>query len=250
MPKFEEKKLGKEKRWVMCNGNLGERGGYRAVAVNHYGEYNVVNHVHRHGANTRICTFQVVQDNDYVIIHNFNDELLSVMEFDGGELTEVRPADRRRIMSLLSLGIIDWLEDQSGTPNTLPPGYGWNGERTGSEITKYERVERFLKHTPADIRREILELVIETPGNNMPTSWRMRAKQELPKELELGYDYILFFKRQRDCVVIRGGFKIGYRIPQGVDRIMQISFDRSKHQVSWSLFAKSQQDRVYDRIYR
>ena len=250
MIKFEEKKLGKERRWVMCNGNLGERGGYRAVAVNYYGEYNAVNHVHRRGANTRICTFQLVQDNDFIIFHNHNDELLNIKQFLDGELFNAHPSDHKRIMAGLSLHIIDWVEDQSGTPNTLPAGCGWDGERTGSEITKYERVERFLKHVPTELRREILGFVIETPGNSMPTSWRMRAKQELPKELARGYDYVVFFGRQRDCVVIRDGFKLGYKLPQGAERIIQIHFDRRKYQVSWSLFMKSQQERVYERVYR
>ncbi len=230
-----ERDLNGRKRWIICNGFKGRLGGYRAYVVDGLFSAKVVNHVDRRGAEWSRATHQVALNGDYVIYRANGDEWLTVFQMVHGALEKVDESDRRNVLRCIPLLIEEWLEVDESEHCKLPAGFGWDGDRTGSEISKFDRVEAFFKRSsvPNNIRRMLRPYILESRGIDMSTSWKQA--HSLPENLPAGGIWVLWTQFNRPVILncpVRE-----HQLPSRLTRAMYIQIDHKNYSVSWSLYA-------------
>lgn len=242
---FETKELKGKKHFLVCNGTKDGRKGYRALVVGWDG-YARVNHVFRNGAKSRQTSFQIAELGARVFKHEFGSEsiLAFMVEHDG--LRELDHRDRSIAMKKLSLLNEEWLEDDSGEDNNqLPAGWGWDGERTGSEISKFERVERFFKELPNALANELRQYILNSKSFDMPTSFRYKG-HDLPQELGYASYWVLWLKYGKVTYITE---PVGYgEFPRDVIKAMEIHVDRAKAKMNWILYENKPDPRLNRRF--
>lgn len=234
-----ERSLNGRKRWIITNGCKNRHERYRACVVDQYAVARALNHVDRRGAEWRRSSHQIAYEGDYVLYHANEDDHITVFELRGGELIRAAENDRRGILRHVPLVLEDWLEsDDDNESSILPAGYGWDGERTGSEISKFDRIEGFFKRSnvPTSIRQLVKPYILETKGVNMSTSWKQAHL--LPEALREGGTWVVWTK-YNNPIVIDAPIK-EHPLPQRLTRAMFIRIDKNNYTVDWTLYSQPQ----------
>lgn len=234
-----ERNLNGRKRWIVCNGFKGRKEGYRAYVVNGLGEPKQVNNVDRRGAEWGRATHQVAEEGDNIIYRANGDDRLTVYELLGGELVVASELERRNTIRSIPLSIEEWLEVDESEHCKLPAGFGWDGERTGSEISKFDRVEGFFKrnHIPTTVRQMIKPYILETKGINMSTSWKQA--HPLPESLRGGGVWVLWTKFNNPIVLDTQNGKT-HPLPPRLTKAMFLQIYPKDYSVIWSLYTAPQ----------
>lgn len=234
--RITERNLNGRKRWIVTNGFKKRGVGYRACVVDNYGNVNQVNHVDRRGAEWARATHQIANHGDYVLCRQTGDEFISVFSLMDGTLIKTTEVERRNVLHHTSLELEEWLEcDDREESSILPAGYGWDGERTGSEISKFDRVEGFFKrnHVPKTIRDRLKYHILNTRGNMMDTSWMNSGP--LPNVLTCGHIWVLWVTYNRPVVLEFVGDD--RPLPPRLTKAMRILIDHESQEVSWNLYS-------------
>lgn len=231
--RIAERSLNGRSRWLVTNGFKGKREGYRAIVLDEFGHIRNVDRVDRDGADVKKSTHQIAYDNDCVLVRFNGDEWVTAYTLENGVLVKASEQTRRSLLRNTPLILEEWLEDDEPGTSYLPAGYGWDGERTGSEISKFERCEKFFlrSRVPVEIRDEVKPYILESRSGNLMTSWK--KAYPLPRILTPGSIWVLWTTNNRP-IIIRA--TRDYPPPYNLEKAMRVAINYSKYEVSWDLY--------------
>lgn len=234
--RITERSLNGRSRWLVANGFKGHREGYRAVVVDGVGSVRSVDRCDRNGAEARMCTYQIAYDGDYILSRSNGDEWITTRRLDCGNLVKVNESERRSVMQSTALTLEEWLEDDSFGKSYLPEGFGWDGHRTGSEISKFERCEKFFlrSRVPVEVRNLVKPYILESRGFELCTSWK--KAERFPTILSRGSTWVLWTTNNKPVILEA---TIEYPLPYNLEKAMQITIDYEKYNVKWNLFLRN-----------
>lgn len=231
--RITERSLNGRSRWMITNGFKGKREGYRAIVVDNCGQVRSVDRVDRDGGDYRMSTHQIAYEGDHVLVRMNGDEWVSVYSLEGGALVGVSDGERRSTIRGIPLELEEWLEDDVPGKSYLPAGHGWDGERTGSEISKFERCEKFFARSrvPEEIRTLLKRYILESRGSNLSTSWK--KAQPLPTILKGGNTWVLWTRNNRPTILEADR---DYPPPYNLEKAMRININNARYEASWDLY--------------